>query len=441
VSGCSPFGTLPSEWRSVPAKHATSLNPEVLSESTPPDAELLYVDIAALEGGGVSNMLTPKQLTFKAAPSRARRVLRTGDTILSTVRTYLKAVANFPSAEESLIASTGFAVLRPNGTLHPRFAYWAVLSEPFIESVVSHSEGVSYPAINPAVLGALHLPVPPSAIQLRIANFLDEQTARIDALITEKDRLLQALGEYSAATIESMFTGIYITGERTKTGSIFFPEIPASWHPAALKRLLSQPLTDGPHETPEFIPEGIPFVSAEAVKGGRVDFERKRGFISKELHELYSKKVRPQRDDVFMVKSGNTTGAVALVETDQEFSVWSPLAVMRADRERILPHFLYFALQTPYFQRSVQLFWSQGTQPNIGMGVLENLKIVVPPIPEQEVLISKAWGLRRSVAELSEHVLAHIARLREYRSSLISAAVTGQLDISTFTENLPRASS
>lgn len=277
-----------------------------------------------------------------------------------------------------------------------------------------------------------HADWPPYSEQVRIANFLDEQTARIDTLIAEKEQLLEHLTEFLAAELERSLTGLGVQGTRWRTGNIFFQDLPTGWQASALKHLLSTPITDGPHETPEFIAEGVPFVSAEAIKAGRIDFDRKRGYISAELHSQYCQKVKPQRDDVFMVKSGNTTGAVAIVETDEEFSVWSPLAVLRVDPSKVLARFLYLAMQTPYFQRSIQLFWSQGTQPNIGMAVLENLQIAVPTLREQADIVERVGGLRERVDALSAHCKAHISRLREYRSSLISAAVTGQLDLSTF---------
>lgn len=276
--------------------------------------------------------------------------------------------------------------------------------------------------------------LPARGVQERIANFLDEQTARIDALIAEKEQLLGHLVEFLAAELERSFTGLGVQGGRWRTGNIFFQDLPTGWRAPALKHLLSTPITDGPHETPEFIADGVPFVSAEAIKAGRVDFDRKRGYISAELHSLYCQKVKPRRDDIFMVKSGNTTGAVAIVETDDEFSVWSPLAVLRVDPSKVLARFLYLAMQTPYFQRSIQLFWSQGTQPNIGMAVLENLQIAVPTLREQAEIVEKVGGLRERVDALNEHCKAHVSSLREYRSSLISAAVTGQLDLSTFKE-------
>jgi type I restriction enzyme, S subunit len=426
VSGCSPFGTLPSEWRSVPAKHATSLNPEALPESTPPDAELLYVDIAALEGGEVSNMLTPKQLTFEAAPSRARRVLRTGDTILSTVRTYLKAVANFPSAEESLIASTGFAVLRPNGTLHPRFAYWAVLSEPFIESVVSHSEGVSYPAINPAVLGALHLPVPPSAIQVQIANFLDEQTARIDALIAEKERLSGLTSEYRDSLILQTLCPKLISSEESqvRVARISFPK-------------LSQMA---------WIGMGFPFPAALFGNSG-TPVVRMSDFKEKLLALEDVKRVDPafvpaeslaNPGDILVGLSGSV-GEVALVrDQDAPCAVNQRIAIIRAT-PRVVPRYLYWLLCSRYFVKELTRDIPETTIKNISSDELRGCRLPLPDLQRQSeiaLILDEEVG---ALDGLKAHIAEHIDRLREYRSSLISAAVTGQLDINTFTSNLPEA--
>ena len=92
--------------------------------------------------------------------------------------------------------------------------------------------------------------------------------------------------------------------------------IPLQWTRLPLKSLVSIKITDGPHETPSFIDEGVPFLSVEAIKFNKLDFSRKRAYISHSLHKKYSLKCLPQRDDIFIVKSGNTTGSVAIVDTD-----------------------------------------------------------------------------------------------------------------------------
>jgi type I restriction enzyme S subunit len=82
------------------------------------------------------------------------------------------------------------------------------------------------------------------------------------------------------------------------SGIDWLGDVPAHWDVTGLKWLVSTPITDGPHETPTFRTEGVPFVSAEAVSGGKVDFGKIRGYISVEDDERFSQKFRPRRLDI-----------------------------------------------------------------------------------------------------------------------------------------------
>ena len=167
-----------------PLKYACTVNPEALPESTDPDYEFDYIDIGnvTLEQG-ISGL---QRMTFANSPSRARKPLLGGDIIVSTVRTYLKAVAAVPAEAQDWVASTGFAVLRPNHDVDQRFLYRVVQSNPFVETVVAASTGVSYPAINPSTLGTISVPLPDRETQRAIADFLDRETARIDQLVEKR---------------------------------------------------------------------------------------------------------------------------------------------------------------------------------------------------------------------------------------------------------------
>lgn len=205
-------------------------------------------------------------------------------------------------------------------------------------------------------------------------------------------------------------------------------ELPEHWDRAPLKHTVRIRITDGPHETPVFLDEGIPFLSAEAVKKGKLDFDKKRGFISQALHQEYTKKCQPKRNDVLMVKSGNTTGAIAIVETDEVFSIWSPLALIRVNPKMMNARFIYHSLQADFFQKSVALSCSYGTQPNIGMGVIENLFVSVPSLSEQELI---AKFLDRETAKIDTLIAKQerlIELLQEKRQALISHAVTKGLN-------------
>lgn len=205
-------------------------------------------------------------------------------------------------------------------------------------------------------------------------------------------------------------------------------EMPAHWGAIPIKWLVETPVTDGPHETPEFLSEGIPFVSAEAIKNNEIDFSRVRGFISIEDHQRYSRKYKPRRGDIFMVKAGATTGNVAMVDTDQEFNIWSPLAAIRADPVRAIARYVFYFMLSRNFFQAIETHWSFGTQQNIGMGIIENISMSVPTTDEQTAI---ADYLDRKTAQI-DAVIAKKGRLiellREERTAVISHAVTKGLN-------------
>ena len=204
--------------------------------------------------------------------------------------------------------------------------------------------------------------------------------------------------------------------------------IPDGWNIVALKYLVFPKITDGPHVTPALVDDGIPFISAEAVQNGRINFDARRGNITREQHEIYARKCLPQRDDIFFVKSGATTGKLAYVNTDIEFGVWSPIAVIRAKKTKTYSKYLYQAIRSTYFQTQVQTSWSYGTQPNIGMRVIENLRIIIPPLPEQKTIADFLDRKTTKIDKLIEKKKRQVALLKEQRTALINQAVTKGLN-------------
>ncbi|MFR3529602.1 MAG: restriction endonuclease subunit S [Lachnospiraceae bacterium] len=195
-----------------------------------------------------------------------------------------------------------------------------------------------------------------------------------------------------------------------------------------LKYIVSTPITDGPHETPELLDEGIPFLSAESVKNGILDFNYKRGYISLSDHKLFCKKVRPQKNDIFIVKSGATTGNCGIVTTDEEFSIWSPLALIRCDNISVLQKFIYYYSLCYSFTHQVEQSWSYGTQQNIGMGVLGNLYVTLPSSNEQQSIVDYLDKECAQIDSIAADLEKQIALLQQYKKSLITETVTKGVD-------------
>lgn len=213
-----------------------------------------------------------------------------------------------------------------------------------------------------------------------------------------------------------------------ESGIDWIGQIPEEWRVRPIKHIVETPVTDGPHETPVLYETGIPFLSAEAVKDGVLDFNFKRGYISLKDHNRFKKKISPKKDDIFIVKSGATTGNVGIVNTDEIFDIWSPLALIRCNKTLAIQKYIYFYLLSTLFKSQVEFNWSFGTQQNIGMGVIERIKVILPPVSEQqkivEVLDKKTAQLDKVKVLLEEQ----IQKLKDYRASLIYETVTKGLD-------------
>ena len=165
---------------------------------------MTYVDISSVNA--VKGISSTTKVSFEDAPSRARRIVRDGDTIVSTVRTYLRAIAAIQDPIPNTVVSTGFAVVRPRSVCAPFMSY-ALHESGFIEAIMARSVGVSYPAINAFEIGMLPITLPKVAEQHTISDFLDRETKKLDSLITKIEMATERLQEYRAALITAAVTG------------------------------------------------------------------------------------------------------------------------------------------------------------------------------------------------------------------------------------------
>lgn len=201
------LGNIPLDWKVYPVKHLAFINTTALSDKTDPDKVFMYVDISSVNSDG--EIVKKEAFKFKDAPSRARRVVSDGDTIISTVRTYLRAIGYIHRPEDNLIVSTGFAVCSPRKNLVDKeFLQYAVRSNYFIENVVSNSYGVSYPAITAEKLGC-HKIVLPGNIeeQKKIVLFIKAETAIVDKAIEKAKQQINLIKDYRDSLITHAVTG------------------------------------------------------------------------------------------------------------------------------------------------------------------------------------------------------------------------------------------
>jgi type I restriction enzyme S subunit len=409
-------------------KYAATINDEALSESTDADFELAYIDIGNVDSQGRVHDIV--NYRFEAAPSRARRVVRDGDVIISTVRTYLQAIAPVENPPNNLIVSTGFAVVRPSNILDQRFCKYALRASRFLWEVESRSSGVSYPAINASDLGNIKISLPEIKVQQLIAKYLDRETARIDGLISEKEHMLALLVEKRAVLISRTVTrGLDVNAPLKASGQEWLGEVPAHWSICQLKRTWAS----SDYGISESIrSEGqVTVLRMSCIVDGRIDVSKSGMVVEVDDHLLL------RRDDLLFNRTNSLDqiAKIGLVDFDpgEPLTFASYLVRIRVNH-RAKPQYLVALLNSSLFLE----FARKNAIPAIGQANLSparygEIQIPLPPVAEQDEIVA---FLERDAAESSpvrESIKSSIALLKERRAALISAAVTGQVPLEDMT--------
>ncbi|MBB5373396.1 restriction endonuclease subunit S [Acidocella aromatica] len=398
-SGVDWIGNMPQHWGVKPIKVIASCNDDSLPEAIPLDMPIRYVDISAVShDGGISGA---EPMVFGEAPSRARRMAKLGDVVVSTVRTYLKAVASVDEAHADCVYSTGFAVLRARSEqLAPEFLKWLALNDLLIQAVESHSEGLSYPAINSSDLVNLKAVVPGLPEQKRIAAILDRETARIDALIAKKTEFIELLKKKIAA----------LASQPPDSPNLKWVRL------SHVCEVVSRPV--------------LQQVGSSYTKLGL--FNRGRGIFKRDETDTEdmgdSEFFWIQPGDLILSGQFAWEGAVALANEDHAGCVVSHrFPVIRGRNNEALTEYLlaYFLTAHGDFVLNDCSRGSAGRNRPLNMNLLLGWKIPIPAMPIQ-CEIARLVQLERRIGE---RVSKSITLLKERRSAFITAAVTGQIDL------------
>ena len=420
ASGVEWLGEVPEHWRVVPLKYVASHNNDALDETTHPDTEILYVDISGVDA--LDGIKIKEPMLFSAAPSRARRRVKDGDTIVSTVRTYLRAIARVRNPEINLIVSTGFAVVRPRADLSPNYAGNILTASYFIEQVIARSTGVSYPAINASELVQIPIAFPPLAEQTAIAAFLDHETAKIDALVAEQERLIDLLKEKRQAVISHAVTkGLNPDAPMKDSGIEWLGEVPEHWEVLRMGNVF--------REVAELGTDSLPILSVSihhGVSDKEMDDEEMDRKVTRS--EDRSKYKRVAKGDLVYNMMRAWQGGFGTVMVA---GMVSPAYVVARPKGKLETAFTEHLLRTPQaieqMRRNsrgitdfrLRLYWDE----------FKNISLALPPQEETIAICAKIAELVARFSAMSMACVDAIDLLKERRTALISAAVTGQIDV------------
>lgn len=250
----------------------------------------------------------------------------------------------------------------------------------------------------------LTVSLPPLPEQRAIASAL----ADVDALLDSLEELLTKKRQLKQAAMQELLTG--------KTRLEGFE---GEWEEKQLGEIIATPVTDGPHLTPKFISQGIPFLSVNNIVNCRIDFSELR-YISEKDHLEFSKKCQPRYNDILLGKAASI-GKIAIIKTKRVLNIWSPLALIRSNSSNS-PDFIYYALQGEKILKQITLFTNTSSQGNIGMGDIERLLLHLPAFAEQKAI---AAILSEMDAEL-EALQERLSKTRDLKQGMMQELLTGR---------------
>jgi type I restriction enzyme S subunit len=426
--------SIPSHWAVVRLKYLVSCNDDVITVNENDDFEINYIEIGDVNiEKGIEKY---SNININEAPSRARRKVETNDIIISTVRTYLKAIAKIPRHFNGFIASTGFVVLRSK-KVNPDFLHYIVQNETFIEEIISMSVGASYPAISSSNLLSIAVPFPSTMEQTKIAQYLDHQTAIIDQLIQQKEKLIELLKEKRQAVInEAVTKGLDPNAKMKDSGIQGVEKIPNHWSVKRLKQIANAFGRIGyrGYTTSDIVSqgEGAITISPSNLKGDYMTFEDSTYITWEKYTE--SPEIQIFNNDVLMVKTGSTYGKIGFVQNLNEKATINPqLLVFK--KITISPEYLFNLLRTPLIKNQIETNVIGSTIPTMSQTKILNFKVVVPPYSEIEDILAYIKNSMINIDKLNSLILIQIEKLKEYRQSIISEAVTGKIDVRDWQPN------
>lgn len=429
-SGVEWLGEIPAHWELKRLRHAARLNPPA-SEVRGMDAgtEVSFVPMEAVgEYGGLD--LTRSRRFADIGPGYT--YFRDGDVVVAKITPCFengKGALASGLANGVAFGTTELHVFRPSATITSPYLFYVTSSNAFRHLGGGDMYGAGgQKRVSEAFFQNLRHPLPPLEDQRLIAAFLDRETARIDTLVAKKERLIELLQEQRTALINRAVTkGLDPNVPMVDSGVEWLGDMPASWASRRLRFLLRAPLKYGANEPAELadpdLPRYVRITDIDENGGLRTDTFRS---LPREVAEDYLLR----EGDVLFARSGATVGKTFLYrESWGECAYAGYLIRARLDTRKAIPEYVtYFTASSSYWQWLAGAF-IQATIQNVSADKYGNLTIPLPTIAEQRTIAAHLDQETTHIDALIAKVREAIDRLKELRTALISAAVTGKIDV------------
>lgn len=380
----------PAGWK-LPRIRDVVLPFENVDPSREPTTAFTYVDISAIDNQ-TQTIREPKQLVGKEAPSRARRRIKAGDTLFSTVRPYLRNIALVPKEFDGAVTSTGIAVLRPNKDVDSRYLFNWTRTPEFLNRIGGAMDGTMYPAVTDRDVLAQRIPLPPIEEQRCIVSTLEQLLTRTETARRELSRIPHLLDRYRDAVLNRAFSGLTPDGHKEISRVRLIDVIESTFYGP---RISSGAYVNG---------DGIPTLRTTDISnwGQLVLKEPPLMRVAPDEADRWSFKDQ----DLMVTRTGATIGKCALYR--DELGPALPSAYLIRVRLRLdiaLASYVLLFLLSPDGQSQLLSGRMATAQPNINSKAIANIQIPLPHLDVQSDIVRSIHetfdGIDRTEREVS----------------------------------------
>ncbi|WP_237213006.1 restriction endonuclease subunit S [Falsiroseomonas oryziterrae] len=416
----------PSGWRETRLRYAATLNPSKSeARALAAGTEVSFLPMEAVREDGTFDLSQTRAVEDVAG---GYTFFRDGDVLLA------KITPCFENGKAALVAglhsgfgfgSTEFHVLRARAGLDPRFLFYVTRSQPFMEQGTASMFGAGGQKRVPTeFLQDYRMMLPTLAEQHIIADFLNRETARIDALVAKQEEFISALVSHRLAFItEAVTRGLHAPEGWQCTGTDALPSLPSHWRISRVKHLCSN-VVDCLHTTPHYNGDLLyPCVRTADIEPGRLLLSQTR-LVSEEVYQERIARLRPREGDILYSREGERFGIAALVPPGIDLCLGQRMMMFRAREEHCSAYLMWVLNSAPTLHQVQQQVFG-ATSPHINIGAIVNFVVPVPPREEQERIAAHIDASVARLRILEVRAAEIIERLREHRAALITAAVTG----------------
>lgn len=423
-SGLEWLGMVPEHWKIMKMKYicnvtdGTHFSPATISEGKPYiTVSNVKDDFIDIESAGRISIADFNELVKQGCQPK------TGDVLLAKDGTVGRSAI---VKDNDYVVLSSLGILSPNDNLTSSYLKYMLDSSTLQEQMNEAMAGSALRRITITKIKDFIILLPPTSEQRTIASYLDQKVGQIDALISEKEKMVEDLKAYRSSLItETVTKGLNKEVEMKDSGVEWLGMVPKHWEIVPLKYLLSEPLQYGANESADncnpLEPRYIRIT--DITEGGKLRKSTYRTLPYQKAEGYMLKK-----GDILFARSGATVGKTFIFEEDYD-ACFAGYLIKASCNERLLPMFLYYFTSSNSYENWKNSIFNQATIQNIGADKYCALPITTPSSEEQKRIISflspKVNQIDTSISEI-EHQLSD---LKSYKSSLITEAVTGKIDL------------